>query len=399
MRVLIAHNHYAQFGGEDVAFEQEVGLLRDHDHAVRVIVRDNRDIRAASPGARARLFAGTIWSRPSYLAVRDAIREFRPDVLHVHNFLPLLSPSVYHAAWAEDVPVVQTLHNYRLICPVATLYRDGRTCGDCVGRSPWPGVVHACYRGSRAASLAVASMLAIHRRLGTWQRVEAYVAVSDFVRRTLVGGGLPAERVEVKPNFVAGDSPVRDGPGDYALYVGRLAREKGLHTLVEAWSGPDGRPPMRLPLTIVGAGPLEGELRRLVGTSGAPVEMIGARPRGDVMKLLANARFLVCPSEWHEPLPFVALEALAVGVPVVASRLGGFADLIRDEETGLHFAPGDAVDLWRAARRLADDLASNARMGRAAREEYLARYTPAQGHRQLLDIYRRAQARRAHPSA
>ena len=401
MRVLVVHNRYVERGGEDVAFAQEVDLLRAHGHAVATLVLDNTDLQASGVGARARLFAQAIWSMPLYTALRRHIRDFGPEVVHVHNWLPLVSPSAFYAAWASGVPVVHTLHNYRLVCPAATLYRAGRVCEDCIGRGTWRGVAHACfstrrtgYHGSRAGSLVVAAVLEAHRRLGTWRRVEAYIAVSRFVRQRVLadGLGLDPSRVHVKGNFVDASGPVREGPGDYALYVGRLAPEKGVRTLVRAWTSADGPGRHGLELKIVGSGPLESELAGLAQAAGAPVTFLGRRPREEIAGLLAGARLAVVPSEWHEPLSIAAVEALAAGVPLLVTPLGGFRELVIDGDTGLHCLPGNPEHLAHRARQLADDLAMNERMGRAARRLYLQRFTPEQNYAQLLDIYRAAQA-------
>jgi glycosyltransferase involved in cell wall biosynthesis len=380
MRVLVLHNHYQQAGGEDVAVRQEVGLLRDRGHEVVLFERDNAGIQAENLISKVALSAQTVWSQRSYAEVRHVIHNSRPDIVHVHNVLPLLSPAVHHAAWSEGVPVVQSLHNYRLICPGTLLRRDGHTCLDCVGRSTWRGVLHACYRESRSASAAVAAMLETHRFLGTWRRIQAYIALSTFQRDMLVRGGLPAERVHVKPNFVTWPYPVRQEHGRYALYVGRLSPEKGVLTLVEAW-GLNGH----LPLKIAGAGPLESELRQRISGYGADIELLRFRQPEEIAELLLQARCLIYPSELHEPGGLSAIEAFAAGVPVIASRMGALTDLVEHERTGLHFTAGDAADLAAVVHQV--DAENSLRMGQAARAEYLAHYTPERNYELLMNIY------------
>jgi glycosyltransferase involved in cell wall biosynthesis len=238
-------------------------------------------------------------------------------------------------------------------------------------------------------------MLEAHRILKTWDKIDAYVALTDFVQRILVAGGLPSERVYVKPNFIAAvDAPVRTGPGEYALYVGRLVPEKGLRTLVEAWSGAYGGLPLEIPLKLVGTGPMEAELKEQHAIGGGRIEFLGYRPRNEVAQMLENARFLVYPSVWYEPFGIATIEALAAGVPAVVSDSGGIGELIEHGKTGLHVVPGDAASLARAARQLSADLEGNERMGAAARCAYLTRYTPAQNYDRLLQIYQAAQERR-----
>jgi glycosyltransferase involved in cell wall biosynthesis len=384
------HNRYMQSGGEDVAFEQESMLLKEHGHAVHTVEKNNAD-SARGGLAEVGLFVNALWARATFDRIRRTIREFRPDVVHVHNFLSRVSPSVFQAAWAEHVPVVHTLHNYRMICPAATLYRDGRVCEDCVGRSTWRGVVHACYRNSRKASLGVAAMLELHRALGTWERIDAYIAVSHFVReKVLLSKSMPASRVYVKPNFVVSSNPIRKGPGEYALYVGRLSPEKGVKTLMEAWTGPTNAAPIALPLKLVGAGPLGAELRQRTWAMGPLVEVLGQRSRTEVGKLMANARLLLLPSEWYEPLSVAAIEGMAAGVPLLASNTGGFRELVRNGRTGLLFEPGNVADLARSAAALAENLDRNIRMGLAARRNYLNHFTPERNYKQLIRIYQKA---------
>jgi len=388
MKVLMIHNRYVQPGGEDVAFEQDAGLLRDNGHHVYAVERTNTDIKLPNFASKADLFARTIWSQSVYRQTRRMIRNIRPDVVHVHNFLPLVSPSVHYAARHERIPVVQTLHNYRLICLSATLHRDGHVCTDCVGRAPLSGLLHACYRDSHSASLAVATLLQTHRLMRTWHKVDAYIAVSQFVKQTLIAGGaVPRERVHVKPNFVYGNATPRVGAGEFALFVGRLSVEKGPRTLLRAWvDGADGQP-VDFPLRLVGSGPLERELRATARASGARVEFLGARPRQEVMRLMAQARVVLCPSEWWDPMPLVALEAFAAAVPVIATTMGGFLESVEHEKTGLHVQPGNAQQLARAARCLIEDVPLNMRMGTAARNVYLEHYSARPNYQRLIEIY------------
>lgn len=253
--------------------------------------------------------------------------------------------------------------------------------------------MHACYRGSRAASVGVVAMIESHRALGTWRRVEAYIALSEFHRQKLIKGGLPADRLYFKPNFVAWESPVRSGPGEYALYAGRLSAEKGVRTLVDAWARAGSEGPAGVGLKIVGLGPLREELSQRVAASGAHVELLGFRGRSEIAELLRRARYLVYPSELYEPNGITLIEAFAAGVPIIASRIGSLENFVEEGVTGLHFVAGDAGDLLRMARRLGQDEAVSVRMGEAARAVYLSGYTPEQNYGQLLNIYSAAVSR------
>lgn len=384
--ILVVHNYYQQPGGEDEVFHSETALLEAHGHQVATYTRRNEDVASMGPLAQA---ATSVWNQTTYRAVRSLIREVRPSVMHVHNTLPLVSPSVYYAARAEGVAVVQTLHNYRLICPAATLFRDGHLCEDCLSQPvPWPGVVHKCYRDSRGASAAVVGLLTAHRALGTWTRaVDAYIAFTDAMRTKLIQGGLPAERILVKPNFVARDPGEGTRAGGYALFVGRLTAVKGVQTLLDAWRGLGER----IPLKIVG----DGELRETVQSAARAqpeIEWLGQLGRERVQQLMREAYALIFPSVWYEPFGLVVLEALAAGLPVIASDLGSMASVIEHGRNGLHFTPGDPKDLATTVTRAWARPAAAATMARHARQTYETTYTPDANYHMLMDIYAAARA-------
>ncbi len=385
MRTVVqVHNHYQQSGGEDVVVAAERALLETHAHRVVCLTADNTAIRSKYPLTVA---VRTVWSQRSYRSLRGLIRATRPDVVHVHNTLPLLSPSVYYAARAEGIPVVQTLHNYRLLCPVATLYRDGRVCETCVGRGiPWPGLVHGCYRGSRAATGPVVGMLAAHRALGTWTRmVTVYIALTEFARQKFIDGGLPSEKIVVKPNFVYPDPGPGEGSAKSALYVGRLTPEKGIDTLLKAW----GCLSPLVRLKVVGDGPLAPVVAE-AATRLKGVEYLGRKSRDEVLALMKEATVLVFPSESYEGFPMTIAEAYATGLPVIASDLGAMASLVRHERTGLLFRPGDPDDLAAKVDWVLSHPHELLRMRQEARGEYEAKYTAEQNYRMLMGIYDRA---------
>jgi glycosyltransferase involved in cell wall biosynthesis len=383
MRVLVLHNRYQQAGGEDVVVQAERELLVRHRHDVELFEADNTEI--AGLGDRMRAALGTVYSLGTRKRVAARITSFQPDLVHTHNFFPLLSPSVYYACHEASVPVVQTLHNYRLICPNAQLLRDGNICEDCLGKSvPWPGVVHACYRGSRMGTAAVAMMISVHRRMGTWANVvDEFVALTDFSRNKLIEGGLPAEKITVKPNFVADPGSAGNGRGGIALFIGRLSAEKGVTTLLSAWE----RLNRAIPLKVAGDGPLADQVRRALAHGS--VEYLGAQPRERVQALMRDAAFLVFPSVWYEGLPMVIIEAFSVGLPVIASNLGSMASLVEHGRTGLHFRAGDAGDLAAKVEWAVSHPEEMARMRRETRAEYLAKYTPERNYEMLMEIYGR----------
>jgi glycosyltransferase involved in cell wall biosynthesis len=306
-------------------------------------------------------------------------------VAHVYNTVALVTPSVYYACHDEGVPVVQTLYNYRLLCPAGTFLREGRICEECVQHSLWRSVGYSCYRESSLQSAALAWTLHSHRRRGTWnQIIRRYLVPTEFMRRKLVEGGLPADKIMVKPNYHEPDPGLREQSDGSVLYVGRLSVEKGLRTLLAAWPMLDTPPRLH----IVGDGPLRQELERSAARSGGKISILGSLPHEDVISYLKRAAALVLPSEWYEAFPHVILEAYACGVPIVASRIGTLADVIHDGLTGVLFEPGNAADLAAKLTGLLRDASAASRIGIAGRSEYEANYTADKNYERLMQIYR-----------
>jgi glycosyltransferase involved in cell wall biosynthesis len=388
MRILVAHNLYQQRGGEDAVVAAEVRLLEAHGHQVIRYQRENDELKARGTWGKFSAGIETLWSAKSLHQVRSLIQNEKPDVAHFHNTFPLISPAVYHVCSRQGVPVVQTLHNYRLICPAAACLREGKVCEECLGRSvAWPGVVHGCYRGSQAATAAVSSMLAVHRIMGTWRdKVDVYIALSEFARQKFITGGLPAERIMVKPNFVEPDPGARQGLGEYALFVGRFSEEKGLRVLLASCRDLQGKVPLR----IAGEGPLLNEIKQFLSiNSSTDITLLGQLNRGEIIQAMHEARFLVFPSIWFEGFPVSITEAFACGLPVIASRLGSMAEIVTDKVTGLHFSAGNSQDLSRQidwAWTHPDEMRA---MGRRARIEYETKYTAQTNYEQLEGAWAR----------
>ncbi|MBW4470748.1 MAG: glycosyltransferase family 4 protein [Stenomitos rutilans HA7619-LM2] len=385
MRILSVHNKYQIRGGEDESREAEERLLRDRGHLVDVYEESNDQVSQMNP---VQMAMKTIWSQEAYQMVSKRLKRADYNAIHVQNFFPLISPSVYYAAKAEGVPVVQTLRNYRLLCPNGLFFREGKVCEDCMGKPvPYPAVARGCYRGSRPASTAVTAMITTHRAMSTWtDMVDVYIALTEFARQKFIEGGLPAEKIVVKPNFVYSDSRQGSGQGGYALYVGRLSVEKGLDTLLEAWE--KLKHPM--PLKIVGDGPL-ADLVMAASQRSPHIEWLGRKPMSEVYALMGEAQFLVFPSKWYETFGRVAIEAFAKGTPVIASNIGAIAELVDNNRTGLHFHPADSNDLAAKVDWAMTNASKLAQMRKAARAEYEAKYTPSKNYHKLMDIYARVQ--------
>jgi glycosyltransferase involved in cell wall biosynthesis len=378
------HNSYQFRGGEDESFESEVRMLRAEGHTVETIHINNAQIESAG---KIHVAIQSLWSNNSYDLVDRKMQETKFDVLHVQNFFPLLSPSVYYAARKHGVAVVQTLRNYRLLCPNVYFFRDGHVCEDCMGKVfKYPGVLHGCYRGSRMASAAVAAMTAFHTIKGTWlNAVDLYIALTDFVRDKFIEGGFPPDKLVVKSNIIFPDPGCGDGEGGYALFVGRLSPEKGLKTLLQAWK----LLKRDWTLKIVGEGPLSPLVEAFCAEH-REVEWLGALSRAEIGRVMGAAKVLVFPSEWYETFGRVAIESFAAGTPVIASRLGAMAEVGEAMRTGLLFKPGDPEDLAEKLHWILDNPVQVAAMRLAARERYETRYTMHENCRVLIQAYNTA---------
>ena len=384
MRILSIHNRYLIRGGEDQSRELEEKLLQEQGNQVDIYEENNN--RVAEIG-KVRVAIRTVWSTESYQIVRQKLTENSYNIVHVQNFFPLISPSVYYAANKQGVPIVQTLRNYRLLCANSYFFRDQKVCEDCLGKIiPWPGVVHGCYRDSKLGSLVVVTMQTLHRAISTWKKmVNLYITLTDFTRQKFIQAGLPADKIVVKPNFVYPDPGMGEGNGNYAIFIGRLSPEKGLDTLLAAWQLLGGK----IPLKIIGDGPLSNQVREAV-TKLPYVKWLGRLPIQEVYTLIGEAKFLIFPSQWYETFGRVAIEAFAKGTPVIASNLGNMSSMIESGRTGFHFSPGDPNDLVALVEYALTHPEKLRKMRFEARSEFEAKYTAQQNYHKLMDIYKLA---------
>jgi glycosyltransferase involved in cell wall biosynthesis len=388
MKILVAHNRYQLSGGEDAVVRDEVELLRRHGHSVELLEQDNGAIHGLCGKLLAS--ASAFYSFRSRNRMKRAIHDFHPDMLHVHNWFPVLSPSIILEANAAGIPVVQTLHNFRMLCANALLYRNGVVCTDCVGKVlPVSGAIHGCYRGSRTGSAVVTATYAFHRLARTWDAVDLFIAVSEFEREILVRGGLPAEKVVVKPNFVGSDTWDAEGTTeDSAIFVGRLSREKGIRTLLSAWN--TRKIPLRL--KIIGDGPMADEVRACAALN-TGVEYLGVQPPEAVYREMAKARFLVFPSECFETFGRTAAEAFSQGTPVLAADCGAVRELVEEGVTGYRFQPGNVDALVSGTLRFTT-IENYKRMRTNCRHLFLHRFTAEINYDLLMEIYSKAIAAR-----
>jgi len=383
MRILIVHNHYGDFafGGEAMVMKAESELLRSYGHDVFIYERTNSEIFKRSLWGKIKAFKDMTWSPEGYKAVADVIDEFKPDIMHVHNYKFLLSPSIFKAAKDRGVATCLTLHNYRLACPAGQFLCNGRICEDCLDGFPYRMLWRQCIPGS-----FLANVVQLYLYIGTRKRkllapwIDAYIALSEFGRNKFIEGGLPADKVFVKPNFMSdpinGQTANKDMHG--AIFVGRLSKEKGVAPLLNAWKD------IEYPLTIVGDGPLRDGLEKSAPDN---VRFVGFKSHQEVLALIVNSAFMIFPSEWYEGFPLSLLEAMAIGRPVIASDLGPRHGIVRDGKTGLLFKAGDPDDLRQKVQRLINHPHECEQMGEAARKEYLQKYTPEKNYKMLMDVY------------
>ena len=384
MKILVCHNYYKVRGGEDQCFEDEVAQLESNGHTVIPYIRNNDSIGRSNQLAVA---LSTAWSRKSYREMRGLLREHKPDVLHCTNTFPLISPSVYYAAEIESTPVVQALHNFRLLCPDAFLCRDSKICERCLTKKfAWPAIQHKCYRGSRAGSFAVSSMLASHRLFGTWKKkIHLYYTLTEFSKSKLLNLGINPDRIAVKPNCVHPDPGGGQGDQDFALFAGRLSQEKGIYALLDAWNSHQPT----IPLKIIGDGPL-AEVVKAAAQANPLIQWLGRKPFTEALGLMGQAKVVVVPSVFYETFGRIIIEAYSSGTPVVASRIGAMQELILNGETGYFFEPGDSGDLMAKVKSVLSDETARQKMRTAARLEFESKYTFEHNFQMLLDIYDQA---------
>jgi len=387
MKIIVCHNYYQQSGGESQVFSNEVNFLRRNGLEVVEYVRNNDELRGMS---QLSIMRNLFWNPQVYREIKEIIRREKPDILHVHNFFPLISPAVFYAARDCGVPAVAVLNNQRLMCPGSSFTRNEQLCTDCVGNFfAVPGVFRRCYRNSLLYSMGVASMFMAHRILKTWDKVvSGYITSTEFYKDLFVRHGLPSQKIYVKPHIVE-DPGYAQRDGRYALFIGRLDPEKGSFFLLRVWDMLH-KLGCECPLFIRGSGQCEPEMQSMIKRQKlAGITFIPPQSREALVELMRNARFVIVPSRGlYETFSLVVAEAFACGIPVVAPRRGVFEEIITDTETGILFNP-DSVDscvkavqwAWEHPRELIE-------MGKRARRAYEERYTPEKNYYIFQDIYR-----------
>ena len=386
LRILQVHNHYAPgWGGEDTVVELEAQLLRDRGHEVDQFTDSTAGLKTEPLRRQLLAVPGFLWSRRSYQGLARKIAEFQPDIVHVHNTFPKLSPAVFWASHGAGVPVVQTLHNFRLLCANTILFRDDLPCDECIGHAPWPALRHRCYKNSFARTAVVAGIAALHARLGTETRaVDAHIALNDFSRRIFVRGGLPADRLFVKPNFVPVSGLGNRPRKAQVVFAGAVSRSKGVELLLEAWrhAAVEG-----FDLLLIGDGP-DRERLQCQYVELPHVSWLGRRRRSEVLEEISASRALVFPSLGAENCPMVVLEALSVATPVIAANHPSVQTIVRHGCEGLVFEAGNVEALAAALREaLLADSETWSEWSSTARRTQEERYSEDVNYGQLMSIY------------
>ena len=374
-RILFVHNSYQHKGGEDSVVDDEINLLRENGHDVFEYRVSNDKIKSMN---KLDLLKTTIWSKYSTQDIKKITDKFSPDICHIHNTFPLISPSIYWELNKKNIPIVQTLHNFRLACPQAMFLRDGKICESCLGKIPLQGIVHGCYRDSIAQTAVLSSMLVTHRILGTWKnKVTYYIALNEFCKEKFISAGIPSEKIKIKPNFVIKTNQEQHVREDYFLYIGRLSKEKGISTLLEAFKNLPNKK-----LLVAGDGP---EKSILMGHDN--INCIGHVGKEQIIELLLKAKAIIIPSIWYENFPKIVVEAMAYGAPIIASNIGSLATIIEDNFNGLLFDPNNAESLTKKISFIEENENARLKIGKNALDTYEKLYSKQKNYSMLIDIY------------
>lgn len=391
MNILIVHNYYQLPGGEDAVVAAEKELLESHGHRVLLYTRNNSELKERSKAKKICLPFTLLFNPRTYREIRRIIRQEQIDVVHVHNTLMLVSPAVYYAAKSRHVPVVQSIHNFRMLCPGAVFFRNGEVCEDCLTEGLGCAIRHRCYRGSRLQTLGCVVSTCFHRMTGIYRKL-TYVCLTDFNRRKLLTlKGIPPEHVLVKPNFVAQTEALipMEERAERIIFASRLEELKGLRVLLEGWRLLGADAPR---LVICGTGPLESWCLRFIHENKLRnVTLAGRLPNEKVRRLLATSRALILPTQCYEGFPMCIAEAYSVGTPVLVSDLGNGGSLVKQGLTGMKFnqrSPQSVADTVGAF--LAD---TETPWCDNAKAEYDRFMTPESNYQRLMEVYDHALSR------
>ena len=381
-KVLMAHNYYQVPGGEDTVFHNEVNMLEKNGHKVIKYTRHNDEIKG---GVLSKLKLGidTIFSFKTYKEVKKLIDENDIDVVHVHNTLPLISPSIYYAARSKKVPVVQTIHNFRLLCPGATFTRNGEICEDCVSKGLEQSLKHKCYRGSLAQTFIMYAMLKFHRIIGTYNKLN-YITLTEFNKSKLLSLVKDESKIYVKPNFVEKRDKVETVLEDYFVYIGRLDEIKGINFLIEAWKEIDEN----IDLYVIGTGPEEEKVKKFIEENNIKnIKLLGFMQREEAFEIIQKSRAIIVPSKWYEGFPMTIAESFSLGIPVIGSKVGNIQSIIGDKYNGVLFNLNNREELKDVVENIFYNKQKNKLLGENAYKEFKVKYTDIENYKNLKEIY------------
>lgn len=387
MRILQVHNRYKTTGGEWTVFNQEHELLKERHEVDQFVIKNIDHLDTLTK--KAKLIFKTHYNQHSKLLIKEQLQKKEYDVMHVHNFFPLLTPSIFEAAREAGVPSVMSLHNYRLIHPNGLMYHKGKIDHRSILGSAYNCVWDGVYRGSRLQTAVAAHMIEYHRKKGTWNRYPtAFVALSKFSKNKFVEGGLPADRIFIKPNFLIDpcikydDLEISSEKINRFLFVGRISNEKGIEDLIRCWMERS----IPAELWIAGDGPLMKKMQKK-SKGEKSIKWLGQCEKKEVLKLLSNSKALLFPTKCYEGMPLIILEAMSMGCPVISSDIGNPKNMIDHKFNGLLFEPGKMADLYKNISWIISNPKNSRKLGENSRKKYEELYTPEKNYNTLLSIY------------
>jgi len=377
LKILQAHNYYQQAGGEDTVVAQEKELLEKNGHQVSTFYKQNDDIENLTKFKKLRMVKDSTWSKNTYKEVDRLLKNKKIDVCHVHNTLPLITPSIYYACKKNKVPVVQTLHNYRLICTNGLLMRDGQICEDCLGRSAYGAIAKKCYRNSAIQTYVVARMLQKNKHMGTWtNQVDAYLCLTEMAKQKFIDHGLPENKLKVKPNFFSIEPKAKNKKEHYLLYAGRVTQNKGLELIKKLAND------ISIKIKIAGDGEMVEEFRNI-----PTIELLGRKTHEETIDLALNAQAVLFPTTLYEGMPMTIIEAFALKTPIIATEIGASKSMIRNKETGLLFPLNSYPDFYNCVNFCLENPLKVNEIVKQAYQEYVDKYTPESNYKLLLSAY------------
>jgi len=384
MKILLIHNQYQHRGGEDTVMESELKLLEKRGETVETLFFNNDDINSAVSKIKFGFYS--FYNPDSARLLSKKINEFNPDIIHVHNFFPIASPSLFYVANAKKIPIVMTLHNYRLLCPNAMFFRENKVCEDCISKSfALDSVIHGCYRDSKIQTLFLATMTWFHKKKGTWKnKIDKYIALTDFAKNKFITSslGLKESQIIVKPNFVV-DNGFDLEKEEYCLFVGRLSQEKGIDILLNTFKNSSHK------LLIIGTGPMTAKVEEF-STNTENIEYLGFQSIDFIIEKLKKAKALIFTSVWYEGMPMTILEAFSTATPIVCGDIGGPAEIVKNEKNGLLYKIGNTEDLKEKIEKLYADNVLYKSLCENARQTFENKYSEEENYMQLIDIYKKA---------